>query len=476
MLHQLGQAAYSTINPLGAAGDGAIQLAQKIGLIGPSAADAAAATDSTSAALNRSEAATDGAANAAQRLSIAAKVAANANYEENASVITLAGSLPGLAAAANAAAVALAGARAASVSRLAGAAAGVEDIVGSEQATKLYNAALGETDSKIAAVNAEFAAGKLTQDEFQLKLAEIGTTGGSAFSDIHQAQQEAESSAKRLASTVSNDLTRAYDNLKSKVSGVLSGALQNDTGVDPDKILGRADAINEPARRLADIAVNGFKSPWVSYFKTQFPALFQEFFSGAAGDDGIKKSAAQLLKNFQDGLEPELLDKEKAKERVRRMLIGEQKMADLAKEITAELNAELGNTAPADLAGKVQSALTGGAGGPNALAGANGQGATAAGTAGGASAGAAFSAAVAQAGTGAGDKLIAALDASLKADANVTLIKTAGQSAGNNWGGAFLSTVGNNVPKALIDLLTNLVTPGVLAYFNTQSQLTGAQP
>jgi hypothetical protein len=37
-----------------------------------------------------------------------------------------------------------------------------------------------------------------------------------------------------------------------------------------------------------------------------------------------------------------------------------------------------------------------------------------------------------------------------------------------------METVGEAVPPALIDLLTNLVTPGVMAKFAQQGTLTGA--
>lgn len=51
---------------------------------------------------------------------------------------------------------------------------------------------------------------------------------------------------------------------------------------------------------------------------------------------------AQLLKDFQDGLRPELLDKEKAKDLVRRGLLGEKNLKSLTDEIAKELAGELG--------------------------------------------------------------------------------------------------------------------------------------
>ena len=68
--------------------------------------------------------------------------------------------------------------------------------------------------------------------------------------------------------------------------------------------------------------------------------MFGEAFEG--GD--IKTKAAQLLKDFEDGLNPQLIDKDKAKERVKRMILGDASMAELAasdRRATAEMAAML---------------------------------------------------------------------------------------------------------------------------------------
>lgn len=159
---------------------------------------------------------------------------------------------------------------------------------------------------------------------------------------------ESERATTRLAKATggaggaAQQLSQEFSNLQSKVSSVLSGALNLDVGVDTESILGRSDAINEDARRLADIAVKGFDSPWYGYFQDRFPALFQEFFAGADGSEGAKKQAAQMLKDFEDGLRPELINKDMAKERVKRMLIGEANTKAMADEIAKELAGELG--------------------------------------------------------------------------------------------------------------------------------------
>ena len=126
------------------------------------------------------------------------------------------------------------------------------------------------------------------------------------------------------------------NSLTSRVQGVLQGSLKS--GINLDDILPRADAIEEPARRLADIAVRGFDSPWVDYFKTEFPEIWGTLSS--SGDP--KAAAAGILRDFEDGLRPELLDKGRAKDLVRRALLGEQNTSALAAEIAGELATELG--------------------------------------------------------------------------------------------------------------------------------------
>jgi len=386
-------------------------------------------------------------------------------------------------------------ARASAVSALAGKAAGTK----TDDPTRLnlYAEGIGKIDEQWQALNKSVMEGGMTQDEYTLKIAQLGSGAGDAFDEITQANQDAEAAMKKAASEgesaykkMAREAEAAFDKLQGKVAGVLSGAMADIGGIniadllvdpketDPKKqvsLLPREDTISEDARRLADVAVKGFKSPWYEYFKTEFPALFGQFVGANSGDElGVRQQAAKLLKSFQDGLEPELLDKEKAKERVRKMLIGEASMAALAKEIATELAAEMGAAAPADLAESVNVAL--GVRGAGAGLGAGGADVAAGAGVSGSAAGSAFATAAAEAAAGTGTKMISALDAQLRADANVNLIRTAGEAAGTNWGNAFMTTVGNNVPKALIDLITSLVTPQVVTYFSTQASLTGATP
>lgn len=267
--------------------------------------------------------------------------------------------------------------------------------------------------------------------------------------------------ATKLPDAIAGSAEDAFNSLKGKVSGVLGEALSADVGVNPDDILPRTDAINENARRLADIAVNGYKSPWLAYFQQEFPDLFQQFFAGAAGDEGLKQQAAQLIKNFQDGLEPELLDKEAAKDKVRRMLVGEQNMNALAQEIAQELSGEFGNVAPTDIAALAQDALGGGKLGKSDNAGGG--------------AGSALAAGLQEGLAGAGNTAMANLAAELKNENNLKLMIDAGKSGGVSWGQGFMQTVGANIPQQLLDLLATLVTPMVQGNLSQQAALQGAK-
>lgn len=342
-------------------------------------------------------------------------------------------------------------ARDATVSGLAQAAARNNQFIGPDQSYKLYLDGVKQVDRQVEVLTNRLANGTITSEEFAYQLAFVGQNATGAFDQLEADRRVTE----KWATSAGTDLNQAFDDLKGKVSSVLGEALNVDVGFNPDDILPREDAINEPARRLADIAVNGYKSPWVEYFKSEFPGLFQQFFAGAAGDDGIKQNAAQLMRNFQDGLVPELLDKDKAKERVRKMLLGEQNMAALAQEIATELSGEFGNVAPADIQAIASQALGGRSTDTKAT-------------------NAALGAGLVEGVSGAGNQAIQAVAAELKSENNLKLIGDAGRSGGSMWGKGFLETVGSSVPQQLIEILATLVTPLVQGNLSQQASLQGA--
>jgi hypothetical protein len=194
-------------------------------------------------------------------------------------------------------------------------------------------------------------------------------------------------------------------------------------------LLPREDALNEDARRLADVMVNGFSSPWAAYFQSEFPALFQQMTAG--GD--IKAGAASMLQEFEQGLRPELINQDMVKERVKAMLVGDANMAALAQEITAELQAEMAGMDPAQISAAVGGAL------------------------------------------GIGDTGVSSgIEDELGNAALIGKIQGTGTTAGKSWGNAFLAYVQDNVPATLVGLLVDLVTPGVRAKINADASAEGA--
>ena len=204
---------------------------------------------------------------------------------------------------------------------------GVADTIGGAAALGGYRKAKQELDAQIAVYE---------QLGYSAEEIEFATAG--FVSQVRDANSELEKTVTNTGNIASgvNTAQQAFDSLKSKISGLLSGALQS--GINVDDILGRQDAIEEPARRLADIAVNGFNSPWTKYFQEQFPQLYEQLAS--SGDP--RGAAASILREFEAGLRPELLDRETAKERVRQLLLGESNIEGLAASIAQELSAEFG--------------------------------------------------------------------------------------------------------------------------------------
>ncbi len=157
------------------------------------------------------------------------------------------------------------------------------------------------------------------------------------------------------------------------------------------------------------------------------------------------------------------------------MILGEQSLSALAKEITDELNAEMGKAAPENLGSLAEQAL----GLSSAKTGAT------------VKVGSVFDPkATQQAGLDAASTITGALLAGVKnSDAGVTIVNTlveqmrgvyerigkAGTDAGTQWGTAFMAVVGDNVPGGLLNMLASLVTPLVLTGVQKQQALTGAK-
>lgn len=234
--------------------------------------------------------------------------------------------------------------------------------VGNDKALEIYEkqaAALWDQSSALKV-------GNLTTNEQIFAMNALGEETIAPLQNIIDAAEELETMSKTQdkVSAGAASISKEYSKLTSIVSGVLGRAIEEGTaGQDPSDFLPREQSVSENARRLADIMVNGFKGQdWLGEFKAEVPGIFKEL--EESGDP--RGTAARILKDFQDGLRPELLNKDRAKELVKHALIGDQKTKALVDEISAELAKEMGISL-----GTVQEAATkalggGGSGGGSA--------------------------------------------------------------------------------------------------------------
>lgn len=163
-----------------------------------------------------------------------------------------------------------------------------------------------------------------------------------SFLGISQAVDEATKSiGGATKKTVS--LSEEFQNLQGIVGGLLSTASQDIGGLDLDAILPREDAISENARRLAAIANEGLiDQPWLEEFKNEAPGTWADLMLKVASGTDVKTAAAQLLRDFQNGLKPELIDKGKLKEIAKRMFEVDQSTKAMIDEVATELAKEMG--------------------------------------------------------------------------------------------------------------------------------------
>ncbi len=254
-------------------------------------------------------------------------------------------------------------------------------------------------------------------------------------------QRQAYVDVGRAGVASAGEVGGAYNDLQSKIAGVISQSTTLDAGIDPTDYLPRADAINENARRLAAIVRDGIgNQEWLGEFAAEVPAIWTELTE--SGDP--QRAAATILQQFEDGLRPELLDREQIKSRVRAMLLGDQSSAQLAQEIAQELSTELGVSLSAAQAA-ANSAL-GSAPGAQPQLGPDG-----------------------------------AVEGSTFVERWTTTVNgqmsnfsAAGQQAGNAFGTAFVG-VQNSYLQQWASALVGLVTSGVIAQMASQSSRTEAR-
>lgn len=332
-----------------------------------------------------------------------------------------------------------------------------QKLVGYEEAKRRGQDALNFLNIETNKLQTNLENTELSALDVSLQIAAIEDQAISPFTAIQDANKAAQQQMKESGKAVrdlAKESDQAFNDLKSKVSSVLSGALNVDVGVNPEDILPREDAINENARRLADVAVKGYQSPWFEFFKNEFPDLFVMAFQGRTEDD-VKIQAAKILKNFQDGLVPELIDKETAKERVRRALIGEQKMEELAKEIALELSSELGTNlqSTADIANSI---LTGKSNGQSITINAPTIDSTQL-----EGIPTEFENSFKNSFIDFSERFSAMLVDVFSAKIVLETSSNGGKINGQNWGSGFKETVGEDIPDYLLDLLSLRILPRI---------------
>lgn len=267
--------------------------------------------------------------------------------------------------------------------------------------------------------------------------------------------------AQTAHGTAVDATAQAYDDLKSKVAGVISDSMNLGDIKWPGSDGGRGsgDAVNENARRMAAIANEGLTGqPWLEEMKAEAPAAYADLMIRIARGMNAQQAAQSIMQEFQAGLRPELLDKGMIKDRVKAMILGEQNASALATEIATELAAEMGVSMPQALA-MTKSAMgvstTGSAGTENGQqTDMTGQG-SAAGT----------SFATGFTTTAGGGALVGTIVAGMVL--SFGQFDNAGRNAGARWGTAFYQSVSTGLAPQLIDLLVTLTTPGVLAAIKT---------
>jgi hypothetical protein len=75
---------------------------------------------------------------------------------------------------------------------------------------------------------------------------------------------------------------------------------------------------------------------------------------------------------------------------------------------------------------------------------------------------------------GIGEAVTGALNKQFRSEGNLKSMREAGGVNGEAWGAGFLSTVGDNIPKRLAEILAEIVTPLVQGNINRDATLQGA--
>ena len=172
--------------------------------------------------------------------------------------------------------------------------------------------------------------------ETQAALRQAGDEAGSFFVAINDAAKATSGAAKSA-----KQMTEAYSALKDVVSSAVDTALNDFGGAKiEDYLPGAGENVDAPSRRIADVMVKGFNSPWVDYFKSTFPELFTKYMGEAGGD--IQKASAMLLADYNKGMVPQLIDRDGLKKMIKDQYRADGEMAMYIDQLAQELAAEMG--------------------------------------------------------------------------------------------------------------------------------------
>jgi len=200
-----------------------------------------------------------------------------------------------------------------------------------EEILTMYQAQLGE----MQAIEQSLVNQGISEEMLGFAVAEA--TDG--FTEVYDTINKAATATEKTVGGT-KQLTAEFSSLKGIVGQIFSGLYDDIGGVSVDDFLPREDAPNEAARRIADVMVKGFESPWAEYFQSSFPDLFSQYMGSAGGD--VKTAAAQLLRDFQSGLRPELIDTNAVKEIAKRMFQADAATSAMIDQVAQELAAEMG--------------------------------------------------------------------------------------------------------------------------------------
>ena len=158
---------------------------------------------------------------------------------------------------------------------------------------------------------------------------------------VKQRQLETADEAARAQEEAADRAKQAWEQSFSELKGVTSGVLGEglnvlgDLGLDLGGNAGRDVAEN--ARRIAAIFAGDFSGEAAQLLQAERPELFKQIMES----ENPQETARKLLEDFQLGIGAgAIIDKDAAKDRIKRILFGDAEMKALTEEISRELMAE----------------------------------------------------------------------------------------------------------------------------------------